>query len=146
MEHTITCRASVATADRDQVWAVWSDVAAYPTWDPREELNRLDGPFVADTTGTFKQRGRGEGTYTITAVDPGRSWTTQTSLPGGRLVIEHVLEEGPRGVELTKRYTAVGPMALAFRLFFARGIRREMPESFDALEAEIGRRFAESSR
>jgi hypothetical protein len=142
MQHTITCAKAIA-ASQQEAWAVWSDLEAYPKWDPREELNELSGPFAVGTTGTFKQRGRGAGQYRITALEPGTAWTSETALPGGKLVIEHLLESSPKGVTLTKRYTAHGPLALAFRWFFAREIEREVPKSFAALENEIRRRFSE---
>jgi len=144
MQHSITCTKTIS-AEMHEAWAVWSDLEAYPEWDPREELNQLAGPFAVGTTGTFKQRGRGAGTYRITELEPGKAWTSETALPGGKLVIEHSLESGPNGVTLTKRYTAHGPMALAFRWFFAREIEREVPKSFAALEREIRRRFAEAA-
>ena len=124
----------------DQVWTVWSDLASYPAWDPREEVNEPDGPLVAGTTGTFKQRGHGAGRYTVTSVDEQRGWTSETALPGGRLVIEHTVEAAPGGTRLVKRYRVHGPMVPAFRFFFARRIQAEMPGTFDALAAEIGRR------
>lgn len=142
MAYTITCTSTISTVSPSEVWSVWTDLEAYPQWDEREELNRMNGPFAVGTTGTFKQRGREAGTYVITAIEPDRSWTTETPLPGGKLVIEHLVEGGPSGVTLTKRYTAFGPMAHAFRWFFARGIHRAMPGVFTALETETGRRFA----
>lgn len=142
MQHTITCAKTILT-DMQKAWAVWSDLETYPKWDPREELNQLDGPFATGTTGTFKQRGRGPGRYRIAQLQAGKGWTSESSLPGGKLVIEHSLEPSSAGVTLTKRYTAHGPMALAFRWFFAREIEREMPRSFAALEAEITRRFSQ---
>ena len=145
MQHTITCVATLSSATVAQAWSVWSDLGSYPAWDPREEVNELNGALAVGATGTFKQRGRGAGTYVITQLDEGRSWTTETKLPGGSLVIEHFVEPAKQGVTLTKRYTAIGPMALAFRWFFAAGIRRELPGSFAALEAEIARRFARMS-
>lgn len=81
----------------------------------------------------------------ITAVDPGSRWISQTSLPGGRLVIDHEVNSGADGVVVRKTYTAEGPMALAFRWFFAKDIRAQMPGSFAALEAEIIRRRAARS-
>jgi hypothetical protein len=136
----LSCQTTLAGISAQDAWTVWSDLASYPSWDPREEVNQPDGPLAVGTTGRFKQRGRGSGTYTITAVEPGRRWVSQTALPGGRLVIDHRIEPGQGATTLTKTYVAEGPMALAFRWFFARGIRREMPGSFAALEAEIRRR------
>jgi len=142
MKHTITCRATLKATERERVWDVWTDLNAYPSWDEREEVNKLDGPFGPGTTGTFKQRGRGAGRYTIVAVEPGRSWTTHIALPGGLLEIEHFVEGEAGAVEVVKRYNITGPMALLFKLFFARGIAKQMPGSFAALDAEVARRAA----
>ncbi len=145
MKHAITCQATLPGATADLAWRVWTDLASYPSWDPREEMNCPEGPLAAGMKGVFKQRGRGAGAYTITAVEVGRSWLTEIALPGGRLEIDHRLEPTAEGVTVTKVYTAYGPMALAFRWFFARGIRREMPGSFAALGAEIARRAARTA-
>lgn len=140
MNYVIACQATFLGKAATDVWTVWSDLASYPKWDPREEVNRPNGPLAAGTTGTFKQRGRGAGSYTITAVEPGRRWVSETSLPGGRLVIDHHVDPVGDGTMVTKTYTVEGPMAVAFRWFFGRGIRAEMPGSFGALEAEVARR------
>jgi len=146
MSFTVTCQATISGVTTEEVWAVWSDLASYPSWDPREEINQPNGPMAPGTRGAFKQRGRGAGTYLITEVEPGRRWVSETALPGGKLVIDHRIEQALGRTTATKIYTAEGPMALAFRLFFARGIRREMPRSFAALEAEIRRRRERTSR
>lgn len=124
------------------VWAVWSDMTAYPSWDPREETMRLDGPFATGTTGFSKQTGpRAGGPITITRVEAPRRFTVETPLPGGRLVLDHVVEAAPGGGTIArKRYEAHGPMSVAFRLFFAKGIRAEMPDTFRALATEVAKR------
>ena len=67
-------------------------------------------------------------------------WVNELPMPGGRLVIDHHLEAvSGGGSAVRKTYTAHGPMAVLFKLFFGRGIRRGMPASFAALEAEAGR-------
>jgi len=96
---------------------------------------------VAGTTGFSKQVGQRPGTtFGLTRVEPRTRWTNQTPLPGGRLLIDHRLVPQVHGtVRLVKRYEAYGPMSLAFRLFFARGIPAEMPATFAALAAEAAR-------
>ncbi|WP_425307797.1 SRPBCC family protein [Ammonicoccus fulvus] len=137
MHHTVTCTQTLDAEPAD-VWAAWIDMESYPTWDPREEELRLDGPFGEGATGWSKQVGPRPGTrFTITDVDPGRGFTTTCPLPGGALEIRHRIEGGtPTGVRVEKTYTARGPMTLAFRLVFARGIRASTPGTFAALEAE----------
>lgn len=128
-------------APLDDVWAVWADLESYPAWDPREEVMRLDGSFAAGTRGFSKQAGRRPGSpIVITLVEPKSRFIVETPLPGGMLVLDHLLEVHGDTVILVKRYEVRGPMSLAFRLVFARGIRAEMPSTFTALTAEVARR------
>lgn len=141
--YAIDTEATVA-GDLDGLWDTWTDMAAYPSWDPREEVLRLNGPFEAGTTGFSKQTGGRPGSeFRIVEVETKQSWTNELPLPGGKLVINHQLFAGSDGtVRLVKRYEAHGPMSLAFRLFFAKGIRAQMPATFDALASEAARRRA----
>jgi hypothetical protein len=133
---------STVTGEPSSLWATWTDMAAYPSWDPREETLRIDGPFEPGTTGFSKQTGpRAGADFRITRVEPTTRWTIETPLPGGKLVLDHRLEPQEGGtVRLVKRYEAHGPMSLAFRLVFAKGIRAEMPATFAALAREAERR------
>ena len=141
MQYETTCSA-VVEGNHASLWATWADMAAYPSWDPREEETRLDGPFAVGTTGWSKQVGRRPGgPFTITVVQPEHRWVNECPLPGGRLVIDHTLDDdGDNRVRLTKTYTVHGPMALAFRLVFARAIRRDVPGTLAALASEAARR------
>jgi uncharacterized protein YndB with AHSA1/START domain len=142
MKHVIHCQATVS-APRQQVWSVWSDMASYPDWDPREEELRFDGPLEPGATGYSKQKGGRSGSeFTVVRVEPGHRWTNETPLPGGKLVIDHTLEDtGDDAVLVTKTYTAHGPTALLFRLYYAREIMQENPRSFEGLTSEISRRY-----
>ncbi len=142
MAYTVDCRTTLH-GSRDQIFGVWSDMASYPQWDPREQELRLNGPLAVGTTGWSKQKGGRAGSdFTVVRVEPGRRWTNETNLPGGKLVIDHTLTEtGPGEFELVKSYAAHGPVGPLFRLFYAREIRRENPRSFAELAAEISRRF-----
>lgn len=141
--YAIDTEATVA-GDLDSLWDAWTDMAAYPSWDPREEVLRLNGPFQAGTTGFSKQIGGRPGSeFRIVGVEAKQGWTNELPLPGGKLVISHQLFAVTNGtVRLVKRYEAHGPMSVAFRLFFATGIRAQMPSTFDALASEAARRRA----
>jgi hypothetical protein len=143
--YAIDCEATVRGSLAD-IWNTWTDMASYPSWDPREEELRLDGPFEAGTTGFSKQVGPRPGSpFEIIRVEPMTRWTNVSPLPGGRLVIDHRLTGADDdNVHLLKHYEAHGPMSVAFRLFFARGIRTEAPGTFAALEAEAARRKSAS--
>jgi len=139
VKYTLEIEMTVA-ADGPALWQAWTDMERFPSWDPREEETSLNGPFQAGTTGWSKQRGTPRSPITITAVTPRRHWQVETPLPGGKLVIDHRMDEAGNGqVRLAKRYVAHGPMSVAFRVYYGRKIRREMPESFAALVAEANR-------
>lgn len=125
------------TGDIDAFWAVWTDLPRFPTWDPREEETRIDGPFEVGTTTWSKQRGNPGGPATIVDVDKPRKWTVESSLPGGKLVIDHLLEEvEPGRVRVSKRYEVHGPLTVLFRLYYGPRVRKALPRTFSALEAE----------
>ena len=88
MSFAFTCQTMFPEISAADAWTVWSDLASYPAWDPREEINEPHGPMAVGTTGKFKQRGRGAGTSQITAVYAGRRWVSETRLPGGKLSID----------------------------------------------------------
>jgi hypothetical protein len=127
-------------AEAASVWRVWSDFDRFTEWDPREKESKLEGPFAVGTQGWSKQKGYGRNRVTLTAIEEGARCQATTPLPGGRLVIDHVLADlGDGRTRLIKDYRATGPLALAFRLHYARRIRREVPPSFAALAAEANR-------
>jgi uncharacterized protein YndB with AHSA1/START domain len=126
-------------ADLAAVWAAWTDVARWPEWDVSKEIARLDGPFEPGVTGWAKQRGNLGGSFTITAVDPGRRWVTECPVPlGNKVIFEHLLEPLAGGrVRVVKRVEVQGGFGPLLRLFAPR-MRRDTAESLAAL----GRRLA----
>jgi hypothetical protein len=136
---------AVIEADPAAVWQAWTDTARFPGWGPREEENRLDGPFAAGTSGWSKQRGIPGGPYALSVVNAQQSWEIESPLPGGKLTVDHRVQvlDGGR-VRVSKQYAASGPMSLAFRLHFGRKIRQSMPDSFAALATEAARLHAEA--
>jgi hypothetical protein len=140
MQYTLDVE-SIAEGDHAAVWQSWTDMERFPLWDPREEETRPDGPFAVGTTGWSKQKGTSRSPILISEVVSGERWQVQTPLPGGKLVIDHRIDDlGDGRLKLSKRYVAHGPVALAFRVYYARKIRKEMPASFAALVAESRRR------
>jgi hypothetical protein len=137
--------ARTISGEPSAVWAVWSDPDRFPEWDPREERTRLDGSFAVGSTIDSKQHGNPGGVATITAIDPGVSWTLESPLPGGRLTIDHRVEPaGPGRVRVSKRYDVTGPLTLLFRYWYGPRVSRSLPASFDALGVEAHRRATES--
>ena len=124
-------------AEPDAVWKVWTDVARWPEWDVSKEISRLDGPFEPGACGWAKQRGNLGGSFTITAVDAGRSWVSECPLPVGKVVFGHWLEPLGNGrVRVVKRADVEGGFGPLLRLLASR-MRRDNAESLAALQRRL---------
>ncbi|MFB8005275.1 SRPBCC family protein [Nocardia sp. NPDC056000] len=132
---------TVITGDIDRIWAVATDVARWSEWDPHEEKSRIDGPFAAGTTGWVKPKGAPAGPFTITDVRAGSSWTSQAGIPFGKLRGHRSYEAlGDGTVRVAERVEVHGPFGPLFRLVWEKGMRADMPRTFEALEKEALRR------
>jgi Polyketide cyclase / dehydrase and lipid transport len=71
-------RSHTTSASPERVWAIWSDTATWPSWNPDVRSITLDGPFSSGTTGTMTT---GNGTHKIRLenVVSGRSFDLVTS-------------------------------------------------------------------
>jgi hypothetical protein len=140
MQHTVIVEAELA-GTVEPIWAVLADMPGYVAWDPRAGQVRLDGPFATGTTGhVVSPAGKGSALL-LSDVVPGERWTSQLPLPGGKLIMTYVLTPaGPDRVRVTKTYVAHGPVSIAFRVWYTRAIRAELPATFAALEVEAARR------
>ncbi len=132
---------TIITGDLAAVWAVATDVDSWPAWDPHELAARLDGPFAPGGTGWSKPNG-GPGTaWTITEVVEQHRWASECALPGGKLAGENVFESlGDGRIRCAKTIRVCGPLVPLFRLYFGRGMRRDMFRTWAALEREAARR------
>ncbi len=124
-------------AGPEAVWKLWTDVARWPEWDVSKEIARLDGPFEPGARGWAKQRGNLGGSFTITAVEPGRRWVTECPLPAGKVIFEHLLEPVAEGrVRVVKRAEVQGGLGSLLRLLAPR-MRRDTAASLDALQRQL---------
>ncbi len=124
-------------AGPDAVWKLWTDVARWPEWDVSKEVARLDGPFEPGASGWAKQRGNLGGSFTITAVEPGRRWVTECPLPLGKVIFEHLLEPAAQGrVRVVKRAEVHGGLGSLLWLLAPR-MRRDTVASLAALQRQL---------
>jgi hypothetical protein len=137
---------AVITGDISFIWRTITDVASWPEWDEHYVKTGFEGPFVVGATGWNKPRGTpGEGgaAFTVTAVEHERSFSTDTKMPLGKMLIDNTFEPLPDGrVAITRDVEVRGGFVPFFRLFFAGGMRKDMQDSFKLLETEAQRRAA----
>jgi Polyketide cyclase / dehydrase and lipid transport len=129
-ECAVTFEAEAAT-----VWRIWTDVARWPEWDVSKEIAQMDGEFQAGTSGWVKKHNALGGTFAITSVEPGRHWISESPLPLGRVIFDHVVEPLPGGqVRVAKGVQVEGGSAGLFRLLAAPRMRRDIETSLAALQ------------
>ena len=125
--HTVTAPG----VTRGQVWAVWSDLPNWPTWDTAAAWVRPDtvGPLAVGQTYQLKPRRGPKARGTVTRVEPGRGFADVTPLPLCRLGFDHVVADLPdgRGVTVTHTVTLAGPLSFAFAPLLGRRIAAGMP-------------------
>ena len=91
------------------------------------------------------------GTFAITSVEPGRRWISESPLPLGRVIFDHIVEPVPGGqVRVVKGVQVEGGSAGLFRVLAAPRMRRDIEATLAALqhraEAEQARAQAERAR
>jgi len=84
-------------------WLFWTNVSNWRELEPGVEFE-LDGPFAAGTRGRTRMPGENPRHWLIRAVDPGRSWTQEMSLPGASFMVSMRFEEVGKGrTRITQR-------------------------------------------
>ena len=108
------------------VWAVISDVERWPTWtDSIDDVRITADALALDSTATVKQPGMPKLTWTVTAWEPGRSFTWETRGVGIRTVGVHTVE--PTGDGTSRATLAIhetGPLDGVMRMLFGGRFRR----------------------
>ena len=129
-ECAVTFEAEAAT-----VWRIWTDVVRWPEWDVSKEIAQMDGEFEPGTSGWVKKHNALGGTFAITSVEPGRRWISESPLPLGRVIFDHVVEPLPGGqVRVAKGVQVEGGSAGLFRVLAAPRMRRDIETSLAALQ------------
>ena len=92
-------------ASPERVWEVLADVETWPEWtDSVTSVKRLDdGQLVVGSRVEISQPRIPTGTYTVTALEPGRAFTWEQRQPGSTVTAHHECEplaDGGTRVEL----------------------------------------------
>jgi Polyketide cyclase / dehydrase and lipid transport len=115
------------------VWEVWTDVEGWPRFLDMKWAE-LDGDFAVGGGGRLKPGSGPASKFRIVALEPGRFYETESSMPGAKLRFEHLVEPTASGAtKLTERKTIEGPLSGLYGLLFGRQMKSELPESLDKL-------------
>jgi uncharacterized membrane protein len=120
-------------ASPERVWEVLSDVEHWPEWtDSVRSVRSLDpGALAVGSRVEISQPRIPTGTYTVTALEPGRAFTWEQRQPGSTVCAHHAcspLPDGGTRVELTVVMSGAAG-AVVGRLY------RKLTERYLAMEA-----------
>jgi hypothetical protein len=90
IEHAATISAPAA-----HVWTVFSDVERWPEWTPSvSSVSMIEGAgaLAPGVAVRIKQPRMPELTWTVSDIEPGRSWTWVSKSPGVRTTATHEIE------------------------------------------------------
>jgi uncharacterized protein YndB with AHSA1/START domain len=128
-EHSVEVHAS-----RERVWALWTDIPGWPSWNPGVARAELDGPMAEGATGTIRAAGGPTSALRVLEVVPDRSFVTEASERFMRLRFEHELGEADGGqLRLTQRVHMTGLATPLMRHTVGARLERSIPKALAAL-------------
>lgn len=120
-EHAVT-----TTARRQAVWALLSDTAAWPEWNPEIASISLDGPLATGAQARLKRRKGPKVKVRFEDVRPNERYTAVSRLPGARLRLDHEVADHSDGARICLRASISGPLARLWERLLGRQLRRDM--------------------
>ncbi|WP_375632594.1 MULTISPECIES: hypothetical protein [unclassified Bartonella] len=76
-------------ASAEQIWAIWEDVASWPSWDHELEWVELSGPFKEGAIGRMKPKKGPTVTFTLDKVIKNVCFSDYAKLPFTRMSFNH---------------------------------------------------------
>jgi uncharacterized membrane protein len=140
MEHHVT---TAAAASPEQVWALFVDLERWPQMTGSiSAARRVDeGPLHVGSEAIIEQPRLPKARWRVTELEPGHSFTWETSAPGITTVGGHIVDPDGQGSRITLTLRMHGPVA---RLLYA--VTSRLSRRYLTMEIEGFRRTAESVR
>jgi uncharacterized protein YndB with AHSA1/START domain len=123
-----------APASRERVWALWTDISGWPSWNPGVARAELDGPVAEGATGTVRAKGGPTSTLKVLTIEPERRFVTEASERFMRLRFEHELADTEAGeLRITHRVHMTGLATPLMRYTVGARLERSIPLAIAAL-------------
>jgi len=116
---------------KEQIWAVWSDVANWKDWD--DDLISSEGNFINDSIIVLKPKNGPRITASLVC-KPYDSFTVKCGLPlGTKLEFSHFLTQTSSGLQITHGIMIKGPLTFLFKYFIGKTVQRNLPTAMNKL-------------
>lgn len=115
------------TASPEAVWGVWTDVPNWKQWDDGLREASIEGAFRLGATGRLVPDKGPKAKFKVTAFEAGKSYTFQTRIPFGWLVITRRLEVEAGKTLFTHEVQFTGLFGKAFGNSMGKRYRSMLP-------------------
>ena len=117
-----------STAAPDQIWALWTNVSTWKTWDIGLKDATMDVPFGLYNKGTIISLEGRKSKFKVIEYQEGISYTIKTSLPLGSLRIKRYLSSSNGITTFTHEVWFTGLTKGIFAKAFGAKFREMLPE------------------
>jgi Polyketide cyclase / dehydrase and lipid transport len=115
----------------DKVWQILVDVALWHKWDTELKEANLEGDFVLNAKGTFIPKKGPKLKFYISEIISNKSYTFNTKMPIGELVIKRTLTAENEVVYFTDDIAFTGFLKFVFGIMLGGQFRKVLPEVMD---------------
>jgi hypothetical protein len=112
----------------DKVWQTLIDVENWHKWDTELLEAKLNGDFAIGTKGILKPKTGPKLKFYISEIIPNQSYTFNTIMPVGELVIKRSLSMENDRVQFTDDIAFTGFLKVVFGFMLGGQFRRVLPE------------------
>ena len=113
---------------REKVWEVLTDVQGWHKWDTEIIEAKLEQDFVLGAKGTMIPKTGPKLKFYISEIEPNKSYTFNTIMPVGELVIKRTLNTVKNETEFTDDIQFTGFLKFFFGLMLGGQFRKVLPE------------------
>ena len=122
IQHSIRTKATP-----ESIWALWSDIKTWNTWDHGIEGGEIQGDFVEGAKGWLKTKGGPKVKFQILRAEKNKVFHDRSALPLTSLDFIHTLERNGDYTIVTQRVEMTGLLTFIFAKVIGSGIKKDMP-------------------
>jgi hypothetical protein len=132
LHHSIQINASP-----EKIFAEYTNVADWKSWDPEVLSSSLDGVFRQGATGKLKPRKGPSASIQISEIIGNRSFTVESKLPLCLMRFTHELAQEEHNTKVTHGIEFHGPLAFLFSKIIGKQIYESLPVTLEGLKKKV---------
>lgn len=123
-------------ASAETVFALYADLANWPSWDPDVKSAHLQGRFASGAVGQVKPHGGPASAVHFVEVVNNKSVHAECKLPLGKMRFDYVLNPAGMATQVTHRTTFSGLLAPMWSRLIGSGMKRSLPAALAGLKSK----------